>query len=252
MTVLYFTATGNCLYVAKKIGGNLYSIPWVVKNEKYVFEDDAIGLVFPDYGLCVPPYIHEFINKVQFKCNYLFAVITYRFFYGGATNHLLEIAEERNLRFTYVNKLKMVENYLPGFEMEKEKQKERKKNVEVNLNEIISDIKERKQWIYRDSWLNKFLTKNHQKSYGYDIGIGETKKYHIENTCKGCKICKQVCPMDNISFNSGKPVFGKRCCSCLACIQNCPEKAIRMDGEKSTERYRNPNISLDEIINSNK
>lgn len=252
MTILYFTATGNCLYVAKKIGGNLYSIPQMVKNYKYSFEDDAIGFVFPDYGLCVPPYICEFLNKAQFKCSYLFAVITYGFFSGGAANHLISIADERNIRFSYVNKLKMVENYLPGFEMQKEKQKEKKKNIDGNLHEIISDINERKQWIYHDSLLDKFLTKNHQKNYGYDIGIGGTKKYHIEAACKGCKVCEQVCPMDNITMDKGKPVFGERCCSCLACIQNCPEKAIRMDDEKSRERFRNPNIRLDEIITSNR
>lgn len=30
MTVLYLTSTGNCLYVAKKIGGELCSIPQAV------------------------------------------------------------------------------------------------------------------------------------------------------------------------------------------------------------------------------
>lgn len=252
MTILYFTSTGNCLYVAKKIGGNLYSIPQMVKSNNYLFEDDEIGLVFPDYGLCVPPYICDFLSKAKLKCNYLFAVITYGFFSGGAVNDLLEIARKENIKFSYVNKLKMVENYLPGFEMQKEKQKEQDTKTFENLNKILSDIKERKQYIHHDSWLSKFLTKNHQKSYGYDIGIGETKKYHVLDTCKGCKICEKVCPMDNINFKDGRPVFNDKCCSCLACIQNCPEKAIKMDGEKSSERYRNSNISLEEIINSNK
>jgi len=252
MTILYFTATGNCLHVAKKIGGKLYSIPQMEKNNQYMFEDESIGLVFPDYGLCVPPYINEFLHKVQFKCNYLFAVITYGFFSGGVTNHLLDIADERNIGFSYVNKLKMVENYLPGFEMQKEKKKEKKKNIDENLKKIISDITKRKLWICQDSWLSKILTQVHQKSYGYDIGIGETKKYHIEDACKECKICEQVCPMNNISIENGKPVFSNRCCSCLSCIQNCPEKAIRIDGEKSIERYRNSDIGLDEIIASNR
>ncbi len=32
MTVLYFSATGNSLAVAKRIGGNLISIPQAVKE----------------------------------------------------------------------------------------------------------------------------------------------------------------------------------------------------------------------------
>lgn len=252
MTILYFTATGNCLYVSKKLGGTLYSIPQMVKKNKYVFEDDTIGLVFPNYGLCVPPYISEFLSKAKLKCSYLFAIITYGFFSGGAVTNLLEIADANNIKFSYVNKLKMVENYLPGFEMKKEKQKEQKKNMDDNVNRIIMDITSKKQWIHHDSWMDKILTKNHQKSYGYNIGIGETTKYRIEDNCKECSVCEWVCPMDNITIQNGKPVFSDRCCSCLACIQNCPKNAIHMIGEKSGERYRNKNVFLNEIIESNR
>ncbi len=30
MKIIYFTGTGNCLEVAKKIGGTLYSIPYLI------------------------------------------------------------------------------------------------------------------------------------------------------------------------------------------------------------------------------
>ena len=33
MTVCYFTASGNCLYAAKRIGGTLLSIPQLMKQE---------------------------------------------------------------------------------------------------------------------------------------------------------------------------------------------------------------------------
>ncbi|SPW87228.1 Uncharacterised protein [Enterococcus faecium] len=32
MTILYFTATGNSLYVAKRLGGKLISIPQMIKE----------------------------------------------------------------------------------------------------------------------------------------------------------------------------------------------------------------------------
>ena len=55
MTTLYFTSTGNCLMVAKRIGGRLLSVPQELHKETLQYEDDAIGLVFPVYGLAVPP-----------------------------------------------------------------------------------------------------------------------------------------------------------------------------------------------------
>lgn len=47
MKVLYFTATGNSLRVAKEIGGEPLSIPQMIKEGRYEFSDDKIGMVFP-------------------------------------------------------------------------------------------------------------------------------------------------------------------------------------------------------------
>ena len=33
MTICYFTASGNCLYVARRIGGTLLSIPQLMRQE---------------------------------------------------------------------------------------------------------------------------------------------------------------------------------------------------------------------------
>lgn len=72
--------------------------------------------------------------------------------------------------------------------------------------------------------------------------------------CTGCGICKQVCLNDNIIIGSGIAVRkNAKCEYCLACAHNCPQKAITIKrGEKNPNaRYRNENITLEEIINSN-
>ena len=51
MTICYFTASGNSLYVARQIGGRLLSIPKLMKEESIDIEDDAIGIVSPVYVL---------------------------------------------------------------------------------------------------------------------------------------------------------------------------------------------------------
>ena len=47
MTICYFTASGNSLYVARRIGGNLLSIPKLMRQDKIEIEDDAVGIVCP-------------------------------------------------------------------------------------------------------------------------------------------------------------------------------------------------------------
>ena len=41
MTICYFTATGKCLYVSRRIGGSLLSIPQIKRQKENVIEDDA-------------------------------------------------------------------------------------------------------------------------------------------------------------------------------------------------------------------
>ncbi len=54
MKTFYFTSTGNSMYVAKSIGGDLYSIPQMLKEGKDAFRDEVIGFVLPCYAFGVP------------------------------------------------------------------------------------------------------------------------------------------------------------------------------------------------------
>ena len=54
MKVCYFTATGNCLYVAKRLGGELLSIPRLMRKGKIGIEDDAVGMV-SRFGMSIQP-----------------------------------------------------------------------------------------------------------------------------------------------------------------------------------------------------
>lgn len=252
MTILYFTATGNGLYVAKQIGGNLVSIPKAIKENRFHFADDKIGIIFPIYGGAVPPYIREFLRRLQLDSKYIFAIMSYGMFDSGATSHLLKLASENDIHFSYVNIIKMVDNYLPGFHMDKQVEGEPKKRIRQHLDKIIDDINCSKHLIHKDSFMDQFITKIMLKSDSFRTGIGITDKYSVEDTCIKCGICEAVCPKNNIQVTNAKPAFGSECISCLACTHNCPQNAIRLSTEKSRTRFRHPQIQLNEIIDSNR
>ena len=65
--IFYFTATGNCLYVAKEIEDNPISIPQIIHNNDLNFEDEQIGIVAPIYAGELPKLVVEFIKKSNFK-----------------------------------------------------------------------------------------------------------------------------------------------------------------------------------------
>lgn len=252
MTILYFTATGNGLYIAKQIGGKLVSIPKVIKENRFQFADDKIGIVFPIYGGAVPPYIREFLRRLQLDSKYIFAVMSYGMFDGGATSHLLKLASEYDIHFSYINIIKMVDNYLPGFHMDKQLEGEPKKKIRQHLDQIIDDINNSKHWIHKDTILDRLITKTMLKSGLFRSGVGVTDKYSVEDTCTKCGTCEAVCPTNNIQVAEAGPVFGSACICCLACTHNCPQNAIRLATEKSRIRYRHPQIQLHEIIDSNR
>lgn len=127
MKIFYFTGTGNNLYVAKRIGGESYSIPKLMKLGQFEFEDEKIGIVFPSYYGGVPKIVEEFLNKIKLKSKYIFAVVSFGSFSGAVIPELLEIGKRNQIQFSYINEILMVDNYLPVFDMAKEIKKSQRK-----------------------------------------------------------------------------------------------------------------------------
>ncbi len=263
MKILYFTATGNSLYIAKSLGGELLSIPQLDKKGIYEFTDDKIGIVFPLHAWGVPSYVAEFLKKASFNCEYLFAVTTYGIYSGAVAMHLTNIGKEAGYSFDYINRIKMVDNYLPTFDMKKEIEKEPKKFIEKHLVMVKSDIASSKQWILKESILNRasfnYMAKRGNKPFNekrlkvHVYGEGIKNYIEVNDNCTQCGICTKVCPVDNIVIdnNDGKIALSDKCFMCFACIHNCPSNAIHIKGEVSDNRFRNSNVKLKEIITAN-
>ena len=245
MTVLYFSSTGNCLYIAKCIGGKLMSIPKCIHEGISDIEDEEVGIVFPVYGLCVPPFIVDFIKELTVKTSYLFGVATYGFFPGAVCSQLAGIRTKNGRSFDYINRLKMAENCITFSDMAGQKGDSNK--LQANIDKLLEDVEGQKRYIKADSPFKKMMTRNHLKNYEFETGTGITDKLTISSDCIGCGTCRSVCPMKNISISNGTPVFGTTCISCGACLQNCPQNAIHHIKEKSVARYRNPHVELEEL-----
>ena len=62
-------------------------------------------------------------------------------------------------------------------------------------------------------------------SFFYPVCV-HAKRFYATDACVSCGQCAHVCPMDNIHIKNGKPVWGKHCTHCMACICRCPREAI--------------------------
>lgn len=251
MKILYFTGTGNCLSVAKRFDAELASIPQMIKNNIYEIEDDVIGIVYPVYAISIPNIVRKYLSKCKIKANYVFVIATYGFCDCGSLHEMKKLLETNGNKANYYNSLLMIDNYLPFFDIETQMKKLTEKNIENNLNKIVDEINSRTTKKEKCGWFNNLLS-----SIGYkvvkQIEKHTPKMFYVNDKCISCGICKKVCPAKNIiQEENNKPIFENNCESCLACIHNCPKNAIQMKIQRSEKRFRNINISLNEIIESN-
>ena len=251
MTICYFTATGNSLYIAKRIGGTLLSIPKLMKENEIIIHDDAVGIISPVYAGNSPEMVRKFLKKAKIKTDYLFFIYTYGMSYSVAKVNAISIANESGLKIDYVNVVKMVDNYLTGFDIKKQIESVHKKNIEGQIDYIFKDLSSKKKNVSSINLLQKvamWIVNNTMGKVLFDKNAA--KKYVVDNNCILCGTCAKVCPANNISLND-KVVFADKCEVCYACIHNCPKRAIHVKFEKSKDRFRNEHISLNEIIEAN-
>ncbi len=251
MTICYFTATGNSLYVAKKIGGNILSIPNLMKKNEIVIEDDKVGIIAPVYAGDMPHMVHEFLSKAKIKTKYLFFICTYGMSYSVAKLNAIYAINEMGLQLNYVNVVKMVDNYIPGFDIKNQLENIEKKDTEGQLEKICGDINNNVNNVSKINFLQKILLSIVKNTMGKAlIDKNAAKKYIIDAACILCGTCAKVCPANNIKVTD-KVIFGSNCEVCYSCIHNCPKKAIHLKNEKSDVRFRNEHVKLNEIIEAN-
>lgn len=253
MTILYFTATGNSLSVAKAVGGTLKSIPQLIENNEYMIEDDAIGIIVPCFGFSIPRIVSRYLGQATLKADYIFAGVTSASMPGNAVGEINRLLKKNGAYLDYAMDIFMMNNYLVWSAMEDELELLKEKNVDEQILKFVNDINGRIRYLPKKSLVNKLCTyfadysrfsHSDKKTSNFD------KNFTIDNNCIGCGICEKVCPIHNISVDK-IPTFSHKCEACLACIHNCPKTAIHYVKEKSTGRYRNDKVSLKEIIESN-
>ena len=224
----------------------------MIKNGKYDFRADVIGIIYPVYDWGLPKLVRTFLEKVTIKASYIFVIATYGDKVGNSLYEVEKVLRKKGIETDYYEGILMVDNYLPLFDINSQIEKYPQKRVEENLNRIIQEVKNKQRRAPRKSLIWSGVT-NTMKIIQPLITNNIPKWiYKINDDCVSCGICSKVCPTNNVMvLDKQKPKFGRECESCFACVHNCPQNAIHLSIERSGARFRNENILLKEIIDSN-
>ncbi|MDR3047464.1 MAG: EFR1 family ferrodoxin [Bacteroidales bacterium] len=250
MEIFYFTTTGNCLHIAKNIGGELLSIPQILKQEPTTFKDDVIGFVMPCYGFEVPTIVHKFMEKHKFEADYFFAVMSYGNMLAAGLVEFEKLANKSGIKLNYANGILMVDNYLPVFKIEDQLAKAPDRKIDEHIKIVVEDIQNRQENRIEKLSLGAKIFSAIIHRYNKSLKPTIDKRFSIDEHCTLCGTCAKVCPMNNIIVSKNVE-YQHNCSFCLACIHNCSQRAIHVKGEKSNARFRNEHIGLKEIISAN-
>ena len=257
--ILYFSATGNCRYVAERMAKALGDQAVDIMNlTEYPMDgpssillhvkEDRFGIVTPTYVYGLPKAVEDILSCVKIgtdKPVYSFIVATFGTSPGNS-GRFADKALERNAndKFNAYYSVKMPDTYTPLFDLsDKEKVSKQNEEAEIQIDRVIELIKQRAQGNYMQRKLPAFLMVTYRPVYNF---IRRTSVLHVEESCIGCGLCARNCPEKAIKMCNEKPVWTKkRCQMCLRCLHTCPRFAIQVMGlTKKHGQYTNPHSNL--------
>ena len=144
--ILYFSATGNCKYVAARLiqseKQELLSIVDCVRNDQYTFSNKTIGIISPTYDWGLPSIVKEFLEKASFQTEYLYYIATYGTTPGASGAIANKAIRGRKIDAYY--SVQMADTWTPIFDLSTpEKVAKYTKNTEPEISRIIRSVKER-------------------------------------------------------------------------------------------------------------
>ena len=269
--IYYVSGTGNSLVIAQRIAerleGEAMPIASFVDRERIVSDASVIGITFPVYYADLPNIVRRFAERLDAEDGtYVFAVATY----GGAAGASLDTLD-RILRLRGRPLLAGFGVHMPQNAFHKWWEIKRwvYRLAERRTRFVVRSVIARRRGMHYANlplqvvlsafhgWLRRMTALHLEEVAGIPSPSGldvegliplTDRAFSVNDRCTGCGICAQVCPAANIEIVDERPAWLGHCENCLACVNWCPQDAIRGGIVRDAYRYRHPGVTLGEMV----
>ena len=208
--ILYFSGTGNSEYAAKRIGRELddevVCLFEKIRSRDFtkMHSDRPWIIVTPTYAWRIPRIIQEWLMKTALAGNRdIYFVMTCGGSIGNSGKYLRKLSDSKHMK----ESLEIIQR------------------AEQTINEAILTIKNGKAFSRPAVTFQDRMNSGIVNNLFYPVFV-HAKKFYAADTCISCGKCAKICPLNNIRMENRKPVWGKNCTHCMACICHCPTEAI--------------------------
>ena len=242
--ILYFSGTGNSNYVAKRIadalGDALVNLNDRIKasDTSSVETDERVIIVTPTYAWRIPRVVRDWLLKTELHgAKNVWFVMTCGSEIGNADKYNRELCAEKAISCMGTAQIVMPENYIAMFSApQADEAREIVAKAEPNIDCVIASIQSNQPFAPTRNNLYDRLMSDPVNPIFYKSFV-KADTFTASEACIGCGQCAKRCPINNVTLKDGKPVWGKACTHCMACICYCPVSAIEY-GKKSVGQPR--------------
>lgn len=233
--VLYFSATGNTEFIAKEIAkrtsDECLNLLDRIKAQDFspIHSEKPFIICAPVYVCEIPRFMAKYLKKQTFTGSRdVYFILTSGGYCGPSGNLLKKIFKAKKMIPHGHAEFKMPRNYVVSDAyamLEKEQVEERITDSYNRLDAVAADILAGKKLTARHVFLFETVITLPFNPIWCKYKL-KAKDFYATDSCIGCGKCEKLCPLNNIKLEDNKPVWSDTCTHCMACIGNCPTKAI--------------------------
>ena len=233
--VLYFSATGNTEFIAKEIAAQTddtaLNLLTKIKESDYsdIHSEKPFVICAPIYVCELPVFLINFLKKAKLTgSKEVYFLLSSGGYSGHACRQAKVLCRLKRLVYKGSTDLVMPRNYIASDMypmLSQEEVRGRIAKAKETIAETAGIIKAGGKLKMRHVFFIETLIIA-PFAVPWRKFMLTAKAFYAKDSCIGCGKCAKVCPLNNIVIEDKKPVWGKKCTHCMACIANCPKESI--------------------------